>query len=95
MASLAELRAQAGHAPDHDAAGICKLGQAARNPLKIGQPLFLVAFGPVCPADAPGFPPEETPGQGLREVSRLVDDKGIMMATSRKPSIPPVIAPPD
>ena len=74
--SLAELRAQAGHAPDHDTARIAELGQVAGNPLQIGQPFFLVTPGLVGPADPPGSPPHQTPGQGPREVPRLVDDKG-------------------
>jgi len=49
-----------------------KLGQLARDPVKIGQPLLFVALCLIWLADVPSTPPEQAPSQRWPEISRLV-----------------------
>jgi len=90
--SLAELRAQARYAPDQDTARVSELGQVAGNSLQIGQPFFLIAFGLVCPADASGPHRRRYLASDRARSPASLTTRGIMMANTRKPSIPPVIA---
>ena len=72
----AELRAEPGHAADHDSERIDEPGQAARNPLQVRQPFLLIPLGLLRPADPPGPPPQQAAGQGPGQVSRLIDQEG-------------------
>jgi hypothetical protein len=49
-----------------------KLGQLAGDPVKVGEPLFLIALCLICLTDMPGPPLEQPPGQRWHEISGLV-----------------------